>query len=87
MLEVKSQHVNKGLAATELMAKPPFAGRRPFFIGDDITDESVFAVLPGFDGCGYSVGKPIKGACGVIQSPREVRSWLASLAAQSDQAR
>ncbi len=82
VLEVKSRQVSKGLAVAELMAEPPFAGRRPFFIGDDITDESVFAVLPDFDGFGYSVGKPIKGACGLIRSPREVRSWLASLTAQ-----
>jgi trehalose 6-phosphate phosphatase len=87
VLEVKSRQVNKGLAVTELMAAPPFAGRRPFFLGDDITDESVFAVLPKFDGFGYSVGKPIKGARGMIRSPREVRSWLASLSAQGDQTR
>jgi len=80
--EVKSRQVNKGLAVTQLMAEPPFAGRRPLFLGDDITDESVFAVLPNFDGVGYSVGKPIKGARGMITSPHDVRAWLASLAAQ-----
>jgi trehalose 6-phosphate phosphatase len=80
--EVKSRQVNKGLAVTQLMAEPPFAGRRPLFLGDDVTDESVFAVLPNFDGFGYSVGKPIKGARGIIKSPHDVRAWLASLAAQ-----
>jgi len=83
--EVKSRHVNKGLAVTQLMAEPPFAGRRPLFLGDDVTDESVFAVLPNFDGVGYSVGKPIKGARGIIKSPHDVRAWLASLAAQDGQ--
>jgi len=34
----------------ELMTRGPFRGRRPFFIGDDVTDESVFAIMPDLDG-------------------------------------
>ena len=86
VLEVKSRHVSKGLAVSELLAAQAFAGRIPLFIGDDITDESVFAVLPDFGGYGYSVGKLIRGACGTLSSPREVRSWLASLAGGSERA-
>ena len=46
MFEVKRPGVSKGEAVRALMAQPPFAGRRPVFIGDDVTDESVFALLP-----------------------------------------
>ena len=46
MLEVKRPDVSKGDGVRELMQHPPFAGRMPVFIGDDVTDESVFAVLP-----------------------------------------
>jgi trehalose 6-phosphate phosphatase len=49
------------------------------FIGDDVTDESVFAVLPGFDGLGFSVGRELKGAQGYFGTPREVRHWLYEL--------
>jgi trehalose-6-phosphatase len=57
-------------------------GTTAFPLGDDITDESVFAVLE-FAGCGYAVGRPLSGARGTLESPQEVRSWLASLANQS----
>ena len=39
-----------------MMSVPPFTGRKPIFIGDDITDHAAFAVLPDFTGIGFSVG-------------------------------
>jgi trehalose 6-phosphate phosphatase len=86
VIEVKPRHFNKGSAVSELMTYRPFAGRIPFFFGDDTTDESVFAILPGFSGRGYSVGRPMEGAKGVIPSPAHVRSWLAELAADAGRA-
>ena len=47
MFEVKRPGVNKGESIRKLMAHPPFAGRMPVFIGDDVTDEFVFEVLAG----------------------------------------
>ncbi|MGD9845385.1 MAG: trehalose-phosphatase [Variibacter sp.] len=76
MFEVKPPAFNKGMAVRELMRKEPFAGRRPIFLGDDVTDESVFAVLPEFDGIGYSVGRRFPNTKGVFATPREVRHWL-----------
>ena len=55
MFEVKRPGVNKGESVRELMAHPPFAGRMPVFIGDDVTDESVFEVLPEIGGKGFCV--------------------------------
>jgi trehalose 6-phosphate phosphatase len=76
MFEVKPPAFNKGMAVRELMRKEPFAGRRPIVLGDDVTDESVFAVLPEFDGIGYSVGRRFPNTKGVFATPREVRHWL-----------
>ena len=45
----------------ELMTYPPFVGRRPIFIGDDVTDFGVFAIIPDFDGISISVGPKISG--------------------------
>ena len=56
VIEVKSRAFNKGTGIRELMKYPPFRGRRPLFIGDDVTDETAFAVLAEFDGFGFSVG-------------------------------
>ena len=61
------------------MTHPPFTGRTPLFIGDDTTDEAVFAILPDLAGAGYSVGRPMTGAEGWFDSPETVRSWLARL--------
>jgi trehalose 6-phosphate phosphatase len=86
VIEVKPKHFNKGTAVTALMTHPPFAGRTPLFIGDDTTDEAVFAVLPDLAGAGYSVGRPMAGAAAIFDSPKTVRSWLAHLSQNAKQA-
>ena len=76
VIEVKSSAFNKGTGIRRLMMHPPFRGRRPVFIGDDITDESAFAVLPELDGVGFSVGRRISGLAGFFAEPDDVRQWL-----------
>ncbi len=56
VLEIKQAGTTKATAVRELMRIPPFAGRRPVFIGDDVTDLGVFAILPELGGIGISVG-------------------------------
>ncbi|MCC7348599.1 MAG: trehalose-phosphatase [Variibacter sp.] len=79
VFEVKPRAFNKGTAVQALMRKAPFKGRVPIFIGDDVTDESVFAVLPHLGGRGYSVGRELNGAVDYFGTPREVRHWLYEL--------
>jgi trehalose 6-phosphate phosphatase len=81
MFEVKPRGFNKGIAVRELMAQNPFRGRRPVFIGDDVTDESVFRVMPEFGGLAFSVGRRLAGTHGDFGTPREVRHWLYTLIA------
>jgi trehalose 6-phosphate phosphatase len=83
VIEIKPKQFNKGWAVIELMRHPPFRGRVPLFIGDDTTDESVFAILPELSGSGFSVGREMNGADGIIPSPEHVRSWLAQLSANA----
>ena len=80
MFEVKRPNVSKGDGVRELMRHPPFAGRMPVFIGDDVTDESVFAALPQLGGKGFSVRRPFAGLAGIFDSPKEVRAALKRLA-------
>jgi trehalose 6-phosphate phosphatase len=80
VIEVKRAAFDKGVGLRELMGHPPFRSRRPVFIGDDVTDEAAFAVLPEFDGIGLSVGRVIPGLAGHFESPSDVRHWLAQLA-------
>jgi trehalose 6-phosphate phosphatase len=81
MLEVKRPNVSKGEGVRDLMKCPPFAGRLPVFIGDDVTDESVFAVLPELGGKGFSVGRRFAGLTGIFDTPLDVRRALQRLAA------
>jgi trehalose 6-phosphate phosphatase len=83
MLEVKRPEVNKGDGVRELMRRPPFAGRRPVFIGDDVTDDSVFALLKEWGGLGFSVGRHFSGLAGMFNSPLDVRRALQRLAAKA----
>jgi trehalose 6-phosphate phosphatase len=80
MFEVKRPGVSKGEAVRALMTHAPFAGRMPVFIGDDVTDETVFALLPELGGKGYSVGRHFEGVAGIFESPDKVRDALQRLA-------
>jgi trehalose 6-phosphate phosphatase len=81
MFEVKRPNVSKGDGVRELMRHAPFASRMPVFIGDDVTDESVFAALPELGGKGFSVDRHFTGLTGIFNSPMDVRRALQRLAA------
>jgi trehalose 6-phosphate phosphatase len=80
VIEVKPASFDKGTGIRALMANPPFLARRPLFIGDDVTDEAAFAVLPEFDGLGFSVGRRFEGLAGCFPTPGDVRHWLYKVA-------
>jgi trehalose 6-phosphate phosphatase len=79
VIEIKPSGFNKGIAVCDLMKSPPFAQRTPLFVGDDVTDESVFAVLPALGGFGYSVRREVAGVEGTFGGPQDVRDWLTVL--------
>jgi trehalose 6-phosphate phosphatase len=77
--EIKHSGFTKATGVLELMAHEPFRGRRPIFIGDDVTDETVFAIMPDLGGLAFSVGRRAQGVAGHFDEPRDVRDWLAHL--------
>ena len=77
--EIKHSGFSKASGVIELMRHEPFKGRRPIFIGDDVTDESVFAIMPDFGGLSFSVGRRAQGVADHFDEPRDVREWLARL--------
>ena len=77
--EIKHSGFTKATGVLELMTHEPFKGRRPLFIGDDVTDESVFAIMPDLGGLAFSVGRRAKGVAGHFDEPSDVRAWLAHL--------
>ena len=59
--EIKHSGFTKATGVKELMTHEPFKGRRPLFIGDDVTDETVFAIMPDMNGLAFSVGRRAQG--------------------------
>ena len=77
--EIKHSGFTKASGVRELMTYEPFKGRRPLFVGDDVTDETVFAIMPDLNGLAFSVGRRAQGVAGHFDEPRDVREWLAHL--------
>src|SRR5215813_14229426 len=77
--EIKHSGFTKATGVRELMTHEPFKGRKPLFIGDDVTDETVFAIMPDFNGLSFSVGRRAHGVAGHFDTPGDVREFLARL--------
>ena len=77
--EIKHSGFTKATGVRELMTREPFKGRRPLFIGDDVTDETVFGIMPDYDGLSFSVGRRAQGVSGHFDAPSDVREFLAHL--------
>lgn len=77
--ELKPVGADKGRAVHAFMTEPPFAGRTPVAIGDDVTDVDAFAAAISLGGFGVAVGSRIP-AASTLPGPRAVRAWLAMLA-------
>lgn len=73
-VEIRAIAATKGRAVDLLMREKPFYGRRPVFVGDDITDEDGFREAERQGGEGLDVFQRFGGR------PREVRRWLKSFA-------
>jgi trehalose 6-phosphate phosphatase len=84
--EILPAQVNKGRALTSFMEEKPFRGRKPLAIGDDITDESMFAAAQEFGGLGIRVGSPEvpTTATHLLPNPRALRDWIRKVFATPD---
>jgi trehalose 6-phosphate phosphatase len=82
-VEIKPRAVDKGSALAWFLAHPPFHGRIPVCVGDDLTDEDGFAAVNRRGGHSIRVGRDGEGdgdggARFRLPSPAEVRAWLAA---------
>jgi len=81
VLEAVPRGFSKGQALMDLMRRPPFKGRRPLMIGDDVGDETALKAADALGGMGLKVAgehfTPAEADFGGVQ---EVRTWLGLLA-------
>lgn len=77
VIEVAPRGLTKGTAIAAFLETPPFQGRRPFFAGDDTTDEDAFAAVRELGGLGLFVGPERQSLATLrILSPSAFRAWL-----------
>jgi trehalose 6-phosphate phosphatase len=77
VVEIVQAAANKGSAIRTFMAMAPFAGRRPVFVGDDVTDEDGFAVVNEMGGISVHIGdRRDSAARWRFASTAELRDWL-----------
>ena len=81
VVELRPPGRDKGDALRALMAEPPFAGARPLFMGDDLTDEDAFAAAAAMGGAGVLVGPARTTAAEWrLDDVAAVARWLAAAA-------
>jgi trehalose 6-phosphate phosphatase len=78
VVELKPAGCDKGKAIEQFMQEPPFAGRVPVFLGDDITDEYGFRVVNRLGGHSVKVGEGPSLARWRLENPAAARAWLAA---------
>ena len=82
VFEIRPARADKGDAVATYLEQSPFAGRLPIAIGDDLTDESMFALANARGGRSIRVGSLSTPTCALAKasSPSAIRSALATIA-------
>jgi trehalose 6-phosphate phosphatase len=86
VFEVHPSRASKGDAVERFLREEPFLGRLPLAMGDDLTDESMFAVVNARGGHSIRVGRAEASTCALstISSPAHVREAIAKLGLAAD---
>jgi trehalose 6-phosphate phosphatase len=80
VVELKPAGITKVTALCAYMNEAPFAGRRPVFVGDDVTDEGAFVEVSKTNGFGVIVGaRAPSAATARLPSVAALHAWLNSL--------
>lgn len=80
VIELRPGHSTKAGAVSAFMKESPFKGRRPVFVGDDLTDECAFEWVNAAGGYSVAVGVDWNSAARAhLPGVPATREWLKSL--------
>jgi trehalose 6-phosphate phosphatase len=80
VVELKPRRASKGAAVRSFLDERPFRHRRPWFFGDDVTDEGAFELVQSLGGVAVKVGEGETLAAHHLPDPAAMRDWLARAA-------
>lgn len=82
VVELRPRGSDKGDALLEFMKLDAFAGRTPLAIGDDVTDEAMFAAANGLGGRSILVAENDRPSMATqrVSSPSLIRAWIERIA-------
>jgi trehalose 6-phosphate phosphatase len=83
MLEIKPRGFDKASAIKAFLNEPPFSGRKPVFVGDDLTDADGLRIVEDRGGISIAVGHRVNGQYR-LENAAAVRAWLRGIAALHD---
>jgi trehalose 6-phosphate phosphatase len=83
VLELKPRGFSKATAIKAFMQEPPFSGRKPVFLGDDLTDQDGLKMVDDQGGISIAVGDRVHGQYR-FETVVAVRQWLQQIAALHD---
>ena len=83
VLEIKPRGFTKASAIKAFMMEAPFSGRKPVFLGDDLTDQDGFRMVEDQGGISIAVGDRVHGQYR-LDNASTVRAWLQGIAELTD---
>ena len=81
VVEIAPAEADKGRAVLTFLDEPPFFGRRPVYIGDDVSDEAAFKVALELGGIAIKIGRGRTVARHRADDNAEILQWLHAVSA------
>jgi trehalose 6-phosphate phosphatase len=82
VVELKPRRAGKGMAVRAFLDERPFRFRRPWFFGDDMTDEAAFETVQALGGVAVKIGDGETLAAHRLGDPAATHRWLERALAQ-----
>jgi trehalose 6-phosphate phosphatase len=86
IFEILQRGITKGRALRRFMRRPPFAGRVPVFVGDDVTDEDGLRAASAEGGFGVKIGDDETAALYRLPDTKAVHDWLGGVVIEGSRA-